>query len=103
MSQYVCIEQRWSNIWSSIHEKLSNTEAELKKNVASKKKKTFNYIYAKKFYLRCNFNFLGANFEDFICMVLIYLFYNYGLKLSRIYNDFVFIKLIQGNFTFRFF
>ena len=27
----------WSNIWSSIHEKLSNSEAELNKSVAYKK------------------------------------------------------------------
>ena len=27
----ICIKQNLRNIWSSIHEKLSNTEAELKK------------------------------------------------------------------------
>ena len=31
------IKQHLSNIWSSIQEKLSNTEAELKKSVAYKK------------------------------------------------------------------
>ena len=30
-------KQHLSNIWSSVHEKLSNTEAELKKSVAYKK------------------------------------------------------------------
>ena len=58
-------------------------------------------LYSKTFYLRCNFYFLGADFEDFICMVLFSLMNNNGLKLSRIYNQFVFIKPIKGNFTFR--
>ena len=30
----ICIKQRLNNIWSTVHEKLSNTEAELKKSVA---------------------------------------------------------------------
>ena len=89
------------------HLKVNSRKVKQHRGWAEKKrcfqKKTFNYIYSKKFYLRSNFNFLGANFEDFICMVLFYLNDNYGLKLSRIYNDFLFIKLIQGNFTFRFF
>ena len=35
----MCNKQHLSNIWSWIHEKVSNTEAELKKNVAYKKKR----------------------------------------------------------------
>ena len=37
----ICIKRHLSNIWSSIHEKVheSNTEAELKKRVAYTKKK----------------------------------------------------------------
>ena len=77
------------------HLKVNSRKVKQHRGWAEKKrcfqKKTFNYIYSKKFYL------------DFICMVLFYLIDNYGLKLSRIYNDFLFIKLIQGNFTFRFF
>ena len=38
MIMIICIKQHLSNIWSSIHENLSNTEAELKKSVAYKKK-----------------------------------------------------------------
>ena len=34
----MCNKQHLSNIWSSTYEKLSNTEAELKKSVAYKKK-----------------------------------------------------------------
>ena len=34
----ICIKQQLNNIWSSIHEKLSSTEAELKKIVAYEKK-----------------------------------------------------------------
>ena len=30
MMMLICIKQHLSNIWSSIHEKLSNTEIELK-------------------------------------------------------------------------
>ena len=33
----ICIKQHLSNIWNSIHAKLSNTEADLKKSVAYKK------------------------------------------------------------------
>ena len=33
----ICIKQHLSNIWSLIHEKISNTEAELKKTIAYKK------------------------------------------------------------------
>ena len=33
----ICIRQHLSNIWRLIHEKLSNTETELKKSVAYKK------------------------------------------------------------------
>ena len=32
----ICIKQHLSNIWSSIHKKVSNTEVELKKGVAYK-------------------------------------------------------------------
>ena len=48
----ICIKQHLSNIWRSVHEKLSYTEAELKKNVAYtvyKKNRvtgfTFAYLY----------------------------------------------------------
>ena len=41
MMMLICIKQHLSNIWSSIHEKLSNTEAELKKSVAYKKKRAY--------------------------------------------------------------
>ena len=34
---FICIKQQLSNIWDSVHEKLSNTEAELKKSVVYKK------------------------------------------------------------------
>ena len=37
MMMLICIKQHLSNSWSSIHEKQSNTEAELKKCVAYKK------------------------------------------------------------------
>ena len=37
MMMLKCIEQHLSNIWSSTHEKLSNTDTELKKSVAYKK------------------------------------------------------------------
>ena len=37
MTMLICIKQNLSNIWSSILEKLSNTEAELKEIVAYKK------------------------------------------------------------------
>ena len=37
MIMIICIKQHLSNIWSSIHENLSNFEAELKKSVAYKK------------------------------------------------------------------
>ena len=33
----ICIKQHLSKNWSSIHEKVENTETELKKNVAYKK------------------------------------------------------------------
>ena len=34
MIMFTCIKQHLSNIWSFIHEELSNTEAELKTSVA---------------------------------------------------------------------
>ena len=37
MMMVICIKQHLRNIWSSTHEKLSKTEAELKKSVAYKK------------------------------------------------------------------
>ena len=40
------------------------------------------YYYLKKIYLKCNFSFLGANFEDFF--VLYSLIYNYGHIFTRI-------------------
>ena len=39
----MCNKQHLSNIWSSTYEKLSNTEAELKKSVAYKKKRVMLY------------------------------------------------------------
>ena len=36
----ICIKQQLSNIWSSIHEKISNTEDELKKALLIKKAST---------------------------------------------------------------
>ena len=42
MMMLICIKQHLSNIWSSFHEKLSNTEAELKKSVAYKKKRVYH-------------------------------------------------------------
>ena len=39
MITLICIKQHLSNIWSSIHEKINNTETELKKSVAYKKKR----------------------------------------------------------------
>ena len=47
MMMLICIKQHLSTIWSSICEKLSNTEAELKKRVACKKS-----VYTS-FHLRC--------------------------------------------------
>ena len=43
MMMLLCIKQRLSNIWSSIREKLSNTQAEFKKSIASKKKHVFYF------------------------------------------------------------
>ena len=37
MMMLICIKQHLSNIWSSIEEKLRNTEAELKKSLLIKK------------------------------------------------------------------
>ena len=34
----ICTKQNLSSIWSLVHKKISNTEAELKKSVAYKKK-----------------------------------------------------------------
>ena len=34
----ICIKQHLSSIWSSIHKNVRNTEAELKKSVAYKKR-----------------------------------------------------------------
>ena len=42
MMMLICIKQHISNIWSSIHEKLNNTEAGLKKGIAYKKKCVVN-------------------------------------------------------------
>ena len=39
------IKQHLSNFWSSIHEKLRNTEAELKKGAAYEKKRVVNYDF----------------------------------------------------------
>ena len=44
-----CIKQHLSNIWSSIHEKVNNTEAELKKSVTYKK----SIYFCKKFCHKC--------------------------------------------------
>ena len=61
MTMLICIKQHLSNIWSSIHEKLSNTEIELKiikKCVIL----TYNFIkqrifWKKIFVCRRNFDF----------------------------------------------
>ena len=45
MMLFLCIKQNLSNIWNSIQENLSNTEAELKKSIAYKK----NHVAALKF------------------------------------------------------
>ena len=37
----MCNKQHLNNIWSWIHGKVSNTEGQLKKNVAGKKKRTY--------------------------------------------------------------
>ena len=39
----MCIKQRLSNIWTSIHKKLSNTEAELEKKASLIKKRVYSY------------------------------------------------------------
>ena len=44
MIMIICIKQHLSDIWSSIHEKLSNTEAELEKSDANKKKACILHI-----------------------------------------------------------
>ena len=41
MMMLTCIKQHLSNTWSSIHEKITNTEIELKKSVAYKKARTW--------------------------------------------------------------
>ena len=38
----IYIKQHLSNIWSSVHEKLSNTATELKNSVAHKRKRVMN-------------------------------------------------------------
>ena len=43
---FICIEQHLSNFWSSIYEKLSSTEAELKNSVTFIRKKR---VMDKKF------------------------------------------------------
>ena len=37
MTILICIKQHLSNTWTSIHERLNNTDAKLKKSVAYKK------------------------------------------------------------------
>ena len=39
MIMVICIKQQLNTIWSTIHEKLSNTKGELEKSVAYKKKR----------------------------------------------------------------
>ena len=52
----MCIKQHLSNIWSSIHEKLSNADADLRKNGLIIKKKTcISLVLLMKAYLN---NFL---------------------------------------------
>ena len=46
----ICIQQQLSNIWSSIHETVSNTEAELKKSVAYKKNVCYTGVRACFFF-----------------------------------------------------
>ena len=40
----MCIKQHLSNIWSSIHEKLSNADADLRKNRLIIKKKNVHFV-----------------------------------------------------------
>ena len=57
----ICIKQDLGNIWSSIHEKLSNTEVELKKSVTYKKA----YICLKinlNCFTHCKWSFETMNF-----------------------------------------
>ena len=64
------------------------------------------FICCSKFSLlsifRCDFDFPEASFKGFICIALFSLIYDYGLNLSWVYSHFVFIKPINGNFTFKF-
>ena len=50
MTMLICIKQHLNNMWNSIHEKLSNTEAELKKSVAYKKSV---YLLAERAIFTC--------------------------------------------------
>ena len=43
MIKLICIKQHLSNTWNTVHEKVSNTEAELKKIVASKQKRVIDF------------------------------------------------------------
>ena len=52
-----------------------------KYNLCAARKIVYNRFPLKKFYLRCNFNFLENKFQDLIYMVLFFLIYNFGLKL----------------------
>ena len=44
MMMLLCIKENLSNIWSWIYEKVKNTEAELKKSIAYKKKVYFSVL-----------------------------------------------------------
>ena len=49
---FMCIKLHLSNIWSSVHEKLCNTKAELKKSVAYKKKLVLMEIITWEVYVK---------------------------------------------------
>ena len=59
----ICIKQHLSKIWSSVHEKVSNTEAELKKNVAYRNRRSHRRCSLKKGVLK---NF--ANSQESTCV-----------------------------------
>ena len=49
MMMLICTKQHLSNICGSIHEKVSNTAAELKKGVAYKKKRVTHFLRKEHF------------------------------------------------------
>ena len=61
----ICIKQHLSNIWSLIHEKLSNTEADLKKALLIKKVCTSSFakFFVFRFLLLCFFFEINTSVE----------------------------------------